>query len=87
MLQSISCTIKIWTLLYYNTNTSVSDYNHILFSGVKLSNEVYVYHIEHGHVLIKSEEIYFILLLIKLTNSYICKGLVSIFMAQLRACI
>ena len=59
MLQSISCTKKSCTLLYYNTNTDVSDYNGILFSGMKLSKEVCVHHIEHEPVLLTYEGIYF----------------------------
>ena len=58
MLQRISFTNKYCTLLYYYTNTTVADYNQILFSGVKLSKEFCVHHIEHEPVLLKFEEIY-----------------------------
>ena len=59
MLQRISFKNKLFTLLYYYTNTAVTDYNRILFYGVKLSREVCVHHIEHEPVLLKVEEIYF----------------------------
>ena len=59
MLQSISCTKIYFTLLYYNTNTAVVKYNRIFFSGVKLSKEVCVNHIENEPVLVKVEEVYF----------------------------
>ena len=59
MLQSISCTNKSCTLLYYNTNNSVANYNRILFSSMRLSKEICVHHIEHEPVLLTAEEIYF----------------------------
>ena len=59
MLQSISCTNKFCAFLYCNTNTAVVDYNRILFSGIKLSKEVCVHHIEYEPVLLTAEEIYF----------------------------
>ena len=52
-------TTKPCTSLYYNTNTDVDSYNRILFSGVKLSKEVCVHHIEHEPVLLTVGEIYF----------------------------
>ena len=83
MLKSIYCTNKYCTFLYYNRNTSDLYYNHILFSGIKLSMEFCLHHIEHELVLLTAEEIYFVWLLMKLINYYICKGIVSIFMYQL----
>ena len=62
MLQSIYPPNKYCTLIYYDTNTVVTDYDRILFSGIKLSKEVCVHHIEHEPVLLKFEEIYFFMI-------------------------
>ena len=78
---------KSCKFLYYNTNTAVANYSRILFSGVKLSKEVCVHHIEHEPVLLESENFIFVCLIIKFIKSYICKGLVSILMAQFWVCI
>ena len=58
MLQRIYYTKQSCTLIYYNTNTAVANYNHILFYGVKLSKEFCVHHIEQDPVLLTAEEIY-----------------------------
>ena len=59
MLQSIYCTNKSCTVLYYNSNTAVPITTIILTSGIKLSKEVCLHDIEHEPVLLTSEEIYF----------------------------
>ena len=46
-------------MLYFNTNTVVVDYSQIFISGMKLSKEVCLHHIEHEPVLLTAEEIYF----------------------------
>ena len=58
MLQRISCTNKHCTLLYYNTNIDVANYNRILFSDMKLSKKFCVHRIEHEPVLLTVEEHY-----------------------------
>ena len=59
MIQSISCTNKPYTLLYYYTNNYFPDYKRIFFSDMKLSKEFCVHHIEHEPVLLTAEEIHF----------------------------
>ena len=58
MPQRISYTDKYYTLLYYNTNTDVADYDQI-FSGLKLSKEVCVHHTLNEPFLLKSKEFFF----------------------------
>ena len=70
---------------YTTTQILVSPMTTVFFSGVKIPKEVCVHHIEHGPVLLTADV--FKLLLIKFINSYICKGVVSIFVAQLWVCI
>ena len=59
MIQSISCTNKPYTLLYYYTNNYFPDYKRIFFSDMKLSKEFCVHHIEHEPVLLTVENKYF----------------------------
>ena len=87
MLQSTSCTKKVCTLLYYHKNTSIADYNRILFSGIKLSKEFCLHHIGHETVLITAKDIYSCMIAHQIHQIYISKGVVSIFMAQLCVCI
>ena len=62
MFQIISFTKKPFTSLYYSKNTAAADYNRILFSGVKVSKEVCIHHIEHEPVLLTAKEIYFFMI-------------------------
>ena len=58
MLQSIYCTNKSCTLIHYNKNTDVADYNQVFISGMKFPKEVCLHHIEHEPVILTAEEIY-----------------------------